>query len=184
MSDYMDVPVADVQVGDEVKVDGYGRGDGDAVVDVGGKLWYYVYSVSESVWLQDVAGVSVANFRRSSIVSARRRKPEPQPKPGDWRCCSNEGHLTRPCPTEKHNERCCVFRASGGWSRDTRDGQPWVMQQDDPVDVVVRAFVGDLQFALGNAARFLGAKPSRDTWANYYKGIGLTVNPVDRRGKR
>ena len=75
MSEWIDVPVADVAVGDEVKVDGYGRGNGDAVVDVGGKLWYYVYSVSDqSVWLRDVAEVSVANFRRSSIVAVRGKR--------------------------------------------------------------------------------------------------------------
>ena len=42
MNEWIDVHVADLAVGDECRVDGYGRGNGNDVVDVGGKLWYVV----------------------------------------------------------------------------------------------------------------------------------------------
>ena len=180
--EWIDVPVADVRAGDECKVDGYGRGQGNTLVDVGGKLWYLAYSMTpETIWLQDVAGIAMVDFRRSSIVAVRRRTPEPSPQPGDWRC-----RVPGTCPECLAACGCIsreVYRASGGWSRDTRTGQPWVMVTGSPVEVVVRAKVGAVSDALSKASQQYLPK-SFESWSDHYKRIGLDVRPVDRRGKR
>ncbi len=50
------------------------------------------------------------------------------PRPGDKRCLFCDGGQAHPavCPTE-------YFRASSGWSKDQRDGRPWVMRPGDDV---------------------------------------------------
>lgn len=156
--EYIDVPVAEVQAGDEVRLDGFGsqgseyQGDGFHPVH------------GHSITTVNV-GPRLEAFRRSSIVSARRRKPEPQPKPGDWRCATS--HWSQE-PKE-------VFRASGGWSRDTRAGRPWVPKRGETVEVRERHTVADvypdgLVVLTGNCV------------ANYTKGSNVFM--VDRRGKR
>lgn len=249
MSEWIDVPVADVQVGDEVKVDGYG------VLMTKPGFNYYAPEDDEeyrvvrlrnprvdSVEVERIVdgikfGEHTFAFRRSSIVSARRRKPtpripepthawevmckvgvqakdtgatwlcslfaghtgahqawehhyiggrklaesEPSPKPGDWRCTNpHSGNA------ESHNLNCIVLRGSGGWSRDTRTGQPWVMQNGDPVEVVIPARIADISGPLRNADdTYMRVQKSVDeSWADYYKRIGLDVRPADRRGKR
>lgn len=84
MSEWMDVPVAEVAVGDEVKVDGIGENvaTGGALESYASAWWLVRELPGEHVTL--LADIT-AGFRRSSIVAVRRRKPEPQPKPGDWR---------------------------------------------------------------------------------------------------
>ena len=117
MSEWIDVPVDQVSVGDEVRLDGFGsqgseyRGDG----------FHPVHTVGVS---RINVGRSLETFRRSSIVACRRRKPEPQPKPGDWQCFDWDGFTKNPveCLSTHHqkHEGRKVYRASGGWSADTR----------------------------------------------------------------
>ncbi len=107
-----------------------------------------------------------------------------RPQPGDWRC-----RVPGTCPECLAACGCIsreVFRASGGWSRDTRTGQPWVMQNGDPVEVVIPARIADISGPLRNADdTYMRVQKSVDeSWADYYKRIGLDVRPADRRGKR
>ena len=134
MSEWIDVPVADVQTGDEVKVDGIGERGGKAM-NLAGIYWNAVTAIEEkeivlgACEIPNLTGTGY-RFRRSSIVSARRRKPEPSPKPGDWRHgpkCAMSKPFQPTIPFGCGDSQ--VYRASGGWSRDTRDGQPWVMKE-------------------------------------------------------
>ena len=100
MSEWIDVPVAEVAVGDSVKIKGYGRRH-DSAFTFGGHESYPVVSVAgDDVtvdWMQGIpAPERYVSIVRSSIVAARRRKPEPAPKPGDWRCRKEDGSMT-PC---------------------------------------------------------------------------------------
>lgn len=139
MTEWIDVPVADVQTGDEVKVDGYGKPVPAGVAYSFSGLEYYsvVRITLRDVVIDWMQGKGVepkhVHIRRSSIVAVRRRKPEPSPKPGDWRCADLRGNVYPSGqvhgPAGIHCEFCRVFRASGGWSKDTRIGQPWVMKE-------------------------------------------------------
>lgn len=179
MSEWIDVPVAEVAVGDSVKIKGYGRRH-DSAFTFGGHESYPVVSVAgDDVtvdWMQGIpAPERYVSIVRSSIVAARRRKPEPAPKPGDWRCATS--HWSQE-PKE-------VYRASSGWSRNTRTGQPWVMKTGDPVEVVVEAVIG---VSVGGNLRMawssMSGLDSGESWSDYYRRIGLDVRPVERRGKR
>jgi len=185
MIEWIDVPVAEVAVGDEVRIDGFGVfrfQDQTSNVELSGKMEVLVVDVAARyVTIKDGHGES--RFRRSSIVAVRRRTPEPSPQPGDWRC-----RVPGTCPECLAACGCIsreVYRASGGWSRDTRTGQPWVMQNGDPVEVVVKALAGTTVGASLRMA-WVGMEPREDgePLSHHYKRIGLTVNPVDRRGKR
>ena len=190
MSEWIDVPVAEVAVGDSVKIKGYGRRH-DSAFTFGGHESYPVVSVAgDDVtvdWMQGIpAPERYVSIVRSSIVAARRRKPEPQPKPGDWRCSEWDG-FTRtygPCHNPKHESRE-VYRSGSGWSRDTRTGQPWVMKTGDPVEVVVEATAGT---TVGASLRMAWAdmepRENGEPLTHYYKRIGLDVRPVERRGKQ
>lgn len=187
MTEWIDVPVADVAVGDEVKVDGFGQyfQDGKtSCVELTGQNYEVVTTVTPgSIRIQD--GPGTTRFRRSSIVAARRRNPEPSPKPGDWRCRKEDGTVS-PCiwiGAENCGNEAEVYRASGGWSRDTRTGQPWVMRENDPAEIVIKARAGDMLQPLHAAIARLRER-GVETYSDYYKRIGLTVVPVDRRGKR
>jgi len=183
MIEWIDVPVAEVAVGDEVRIDGFGVfrfQDQTSNVELSGKMEVLVVDVAARyVTIKDGHGES--RFRRSSIVAVRRRKPEQSPQPGDWRC-----RVPGTCPECLAACGCIsreVYRASGGWSRDTRTGQPWVMQIGDPVEVVIKAVAGNLAFAfagLPKAIAMAGYESLEDT----YKRERLDVRPVDRRGKR
>lgn len=188
MTKWIDVPVADVAVGDEVKVDGYGMREDGMVHVIPKTLWVRLIGIrpDDDVTIKDTFLVAAA-YRRSSITAARRRKPEPAPKPGDWRCVYHEsdqyGYGPKHADDEPHWHLCRVFRASGGWSRDTRTGEPWVMRKGDPVEIVVKSRIGNVLMDLAAAARTdiaCGDEPLPD----YYRRIGLDVRPVDRRGKR
>ena len=81
MSEWIDVPVAEVAVGDSVKIKGYGRRH-DSAFTFGGHESYPVVSVAgDDVtvdWMQGIpAPERYVSIVRSSIVAARRRKPEP-----------------------------------------------------------------------------------------------------------
>ena len=190
MSEYMDVPVADVQVGDEVKVDGYG------VLMTKPGFNYYAPEDDEeyrvvrlrnprvdSVEVERIVdgikfGEHTFAFRRSSIVSARRRTPEPSPQPGDWRC-----RVPGTCPECLAACGCIsreVYRASGGWSKDTRTGEPWVMRVGDPVEIVVKSRIGNVLMDLAAAAR-TDIACGDEFLPDYYRRIGLKVVPVERR---
>ena len=121
MTEWIDVNPAEVKIGDEAKVDGYGKLS-DSAYSFQGIEFYPVVRVDDPDlvvdWMQGSAGpVRLVRVRRSSIVACRRRKPEPtpKPKPGDWRCVSCGGEALK-CP---RNHSCEVYRASG-WSPDTR----------------------------------------------------------------
>ncbi len=189
MTEWIDVPVADVQTGDEVKVDGYGKPvpAGEAYSFSGLEYYSVVRITLRDVVIDWMQGKPKhVHIRRSSIVSARRRKPEPQPQPGDWRC----GHgYKKPDSTPdvcygfsegRKCERGEVFRASGGWSRDTRTGQPWVMRVGDPVEIVVKSRIGNVLMDLAAAAR-TDIACGDEFLPDYYRRIGLKVVPVERR---
>ena len=190
MSEWIDVPVADVQTGDEVKVDGFGKSpSGSAVGYVGCGLYDVASLLPDSGVVIHDCGLRIT-IRRSSIVAVRRRKPEPSPKPGDWRHNSTNcgrGLQGRPCVDQ--NE-CCyaeVFRASGGWSRDTRTGQPWVMKEFGQASATVPIVMGSICYSLRKLADDISQGPpiaKGEPLADYYRRIGLDVRPADRRGKR
>jgi hypothetical protein len=124
MTEWIDVSVAGVAVGDEVKVDGFGEflGSRSSVVELNGMCWETVTYVEPRHFnIKD--GGDNTRFRRSSIVACRRRKPEPQPKPGHWQSlhegmwerCECHGNDRRSDSSFPHR----VYRASG-WSPDTR----------------------------------------------------------------
>ena len=202
MSEWIDVPVAEVAVGDSVKIKGYGRRH-DSAFTFGGHESYPVVSVAgDDVtvdWMQGIpAPERYVSIVRSSIVAARRRKPEPAPKPGDWRCVRSElpprwfcetamrdgKSLHKSCPYGNPHE---VYRASSGWSRNTRTGQPWVMKTGDPVEILIRGEAGNLMPAFFYSAEksvLSGPQLSGPPYEDFYKRIGLDVRPVDHRGKR
>lgn len=136
-SEWIDVPVGEVKIGDGVRLDGFGsqgseyQGDG----------YHHVHDVRPT---QISVGSSLETFRRSSILAVRRRKPEPNPKPGDWRCADWNPAKPTDYHLSHHVPACRVYRASSGWSKDTRDGQPWVMQEGDPVNVTIPAKAGSI----------------------------------------
>lgn len=78
MSEYENVPVSQIVVGDEVKVDGYGRctKSGLAMLFVE-TVWWPVRLSDSECHIATEACESVFQIRRSSIVACRRRKPEP-----------------------------------------------------------------------------------------------------------
>ena len=72
MSEWIDVPVADVQVGDEVKVDGFGKSpSGSAVGYVGCGLYDVASLLPDSGVVIHDCGLRIT-IRRSSIVAVRR----------------------------------------------------------------------------------------------------------------
>jgi hypothetical protein len=185
MTERIDVHVDQVAVGDEVRVDGFGKVKGGReAMNFAGAEWWGVIAVDERYAYIQSPFTVVFEIRRSSIVAMRRRKPAPSPKPGDWRHKDRQGGYcySQGCLGGVERE---VFRASGGWSRDTRDGQPWVMQSGDPVEVVTKATAETVRKRLDGSVWTGGSnKFSAESWADYYKRIGLDVRPVERRGKR
>lgn len=159
MSEWIDVPVDQVAKGDEIKV----RGTGDvgrqtiSFYFAEAERWRAITQVDEMlVWFGPV------RIDRLNITAARRRKPEPQPKPGDWRCRKEDGSVS-PCIWRGDKDNCQndseVYRASGGWSRDTRTGEPWVPKPGEDVEVRLRRKVSMLQ---GGAVGF-----NSNMFANY-----------------
>lgn len=191
MTERIDVHVDQVAVGDEVRVDGFGKVKGGReAMNFAGAEWWGVIAVDERYAYIQSPFTVVFEIRRSSIVAMRRRKPAPSPKPGDWRHNSTNcgrGLQGRPCVDQ--NE-CCyaeVYRASGGWSRDTRDGQPWVMREFEQASATVPIVMGSICYSLRKLADDISQGPaiaSGEPLADYYKRIGLDVRPVDRRVKR
>ena len=190
MSEWIDVPVAEVAKGDEIKVRGTGRVVHQVIsyYYAEAERWRAVTQVDDMiVWFGPV------HIDRLNITAVRRRTPEPQPKPGDWRCEGKgnpvnflaghypSGHPSMRCP------HCEVYRASGGWSRDTRDGQPWVMKEFGQASATVPIVMGSICYSLRKLADDISQGPAiakGEPLADYYKRIGLDVRPVDRRGKR
>lgn len=128
---YINVPVAEVRVGDEVRVDGFGAvADGECLELKGFEFRKIVSMDSENVSLPERGGQAV--FRRSSIVAAR-RKVEPakrEPKVGEWRHGAKCAFLSTPGTPEfsilgRDLITMCddpeVYRSTG-WSADTRTG--------------------------------------------------------------
>ena len=187
MSEWIDVPVAEVAKGDEIKVRGTGRVVHQVIsyYYAAAERWRAVTQVDDMiVWFGPV------HIDRLNITAVRRRTPEPSPKPGDWRHgapCSNAGLLMGHIDLGERESCSCpqVFRASGGWSRDTRTGQPWVVRGGDPIVVHVEAESQNACDALRKAAElaYRGSYASPNQLDDY-KRIGLDVRPVDRRGKR
>lgn len=190
MTEWIDVPVAEVAKGDSVKIKGYGRRH-DTAYTFGGHDYYPVVLISgDDVmvdWMQGIPGPERNVYIvRSSLVAAR-RKPEPAPKPGDWRHgtpCSLAGTTMRHIALGER-EDCSgaeVYRASGGWSRDTRTGEPWVMREGDPVEVVIQAFAGNVLYSARHVnATQLSERSESESFTDYYRRIGLDVRPVERR---
>ena len=189
MSEWIDVPVAEVAKGDEIKVRGTGRVVHQVIsyYYAEAERWRAVTQVDDMiVWFGPV------HIDRLNITAVRRRTPEPSPQPGDWRC-----RVPGTCPECLAACGCIsreVFRASGGWSRDTRTGQPWVMQIGDPVEVVIKAVAGNLASAFAGLPKAIamagwsltqgGPRFLYESLEDTYKRERLDVRPVDRRGKR
>lgn len=183
MTEWIDVNPAEVKIGDEAKVDGYGKLS-DRAYSFQGIEFYPVVRVDYPDlvvdWMQGGSHQKLVRVRRSSVVACRRRKPEPNPKPGDWGCAncySVDGGV------KVHVYGCKgVYRASG-WSLDARTGQPWVMETGAPVRVTINAHVGVIAARL-HAAEY-GVYPHfpRETYAMHQARTGLDVRPVDRRKK-
>jgi hypothetical protein len=69
---WIDVPVGDVKVGDEVKVDGIGIYDANEIAELTGQCFEEISGLNGPyVWIKD--GSKQSRFRRSSITAARRR---------------------------------------------------------------------------------------------------------------
>ena len=185
MSEWIDVPVAEVQIGDEVRLDGFGSQGTECLPGDGFNLVHDVRPSRISV------GPSLETFRRSSIVAVRRRKPEPSPKPGDWRHGVECTSQITGRPIQNGEKWVCVYpevyRASGGWSMDTRTGQPWVMKEFGQASATVPIVMGSICYSLRKLADDISQGPpiaKGEPLADYYRRIGLDVRPADRRGKR
>lgn len=187
MTERIDVHVDQVAVGDEVRVDGFGKVKGGReAMNFAGAEWWGVIAVDERYAYIQSPFTVVFEIRRSSIVAMRRRKPAPSPKPGDWRHKDRQGGYcySQGCLGGVERE---VFRASGGWSMDTRTGQPWVMKEFGQASATVPIVMGSICYSLRKLADDISQGPaiaSGEPLADYYKRIGLDVRPVERRGKR
>lgn len=124
MTDYQTISPADVRVGDEVKVDGYGkRRDNADCYTFGGTFWYSVLEVATPNYIAvnwqnlNVGRQIPISIHRTSIVEARRKvEPKPEPKVGEWRDCAEHTRLSINCGRRE------VYRFTG-WSPDTRKGE-------------------------------------------------------------
>lgn len=191
MSEWIDVPVAEVAKGDEIKVRGTGRVVHQVIsyYYAEAERWRAVTQVDDMiVWFGPV------HIDRLNITAVRRRTPEPSPQPGDWRC-----RVPGTCPECLAACGCIsreVFRASGGWSRDTRTGQPWVIKTG--VEVVAIGWGYEIGGTQNNATAFWGHKykvtgvdrTRSGYWILDCQIIGphsihaRNLDLVDRRGKR
>ncbi len=117
---------------------------------------------------------------------------EPSPKPGDWRHgapCSNAGLLMGHIDLGERESCSCpqVFRASGGWSRDTRTGQPWVLGPG--VQAKAFGYTSGLNGLFSGEAVTVLKDGGLGVWEVEWNGVSLVFHArnldlVDRRGKR
>jgi hypothetical protein len=80
-----------------------------------------------------------------------------------------------------------VYRASGGWSRDTRTGQPWVIHKGAQAKAF--GYTSDLNGLFSGEAVTVLKDGGLGVWEVEWNGVSLVFHArnldlVDRRGKR
>lgn len=111
-----------------------------------------------------------------------RERQQPKPRIGEWkwRCATTcAGSIPLTCS----RERCYQVYRSTGWSRDERNGDRrkggrWVVALGDPVLFTRQATVGNLCVY---DKRLNTRMEDNESWLDYYRRIGLDVNPINRR---